>query len=81
MADSVSMPGDREAAAAIDAMMDTYGRPVVAGGRIAYRLDSMAATEWAAGEVVEVVGRVAVVEPDGGDGLQVPVPFRCILPF
>lgn len=84
MSDSVlsnQHPGDREAAGAISGMQDTYGRPVVVGVRIAYRLDGMGPTEWEAGEVVEVIGRVAVVEVDGDRGLQRPVPFDSILPF
>lgn len=88
------MPGDAEAAAAIEGMADTYGKPAAVslpavGDRITYRTKAMTETEWEAGRVVRVQaisGRpLIVVEAEDAMTLRVidarPWPDGNVLPF
>lgn len=73
-----SMPGDREAAAAIAGMQDTYGRDIAVGCEVRFRLDT-----WPAGYadtgVVRGLLRSSVIV-DTGDAVYVIEPSD-ILPF
>jgi hypothetical protein len=78
------MPGDREALAAITWMNhDQYGRPLIAGDRITYRLPGMSDASSESGFIRFVTRNYMVVEveDDRDSGLLRAVPFDCVLPF